>query len=87
MVVVTPDILTLSRLVCPSTSRTPLAVTLVNVPALGVEPPITELSIVPAFMSAVVATKDPIVPKLVRDELIIPAPSPSAPRTVVLFIL
>ena len=74
VVVVTPDILTLSRLACPSTSRTALAVTLVNVPAAGVAPPIIELSIVPPLMSAVVATNDPIVPKLVREEFITPDP-------------
>ena len=84
---VKPDILTLSKLVCPSTSRTPLTVVLVNVAAAGVDPPMTELSIVPPFISAEVATKDPIVPKLVRDELTIPDPRVLASRTVVLFIL
>ena len=62
MTVVTPDILTLSKLACPSTSRTPLAVILVNVPAAGVAPPIIVLSTVPAFISAVVTTSDENVP-------------------------
>jgi hypothetical protein len=36
--------------------------TAVNVPAAGVDPPITVLSIVPALMSAVVAVREVNVP-------------------------
>jgi hypothetical protein len=46
----------------------PVAVSAVNVPAAGVVPPIVVPSIVPPLMSAVVATRLAIVPKLVREE-------------------
>jgi len=56
------------NLICPpSTDIKPLADRVENDPSAGVVPP-TMPSNVPAFMSAVVATKEAIVPSEVNDE-------------------